>query len=247
VTSVSNITSVAGVDGCRGGWVCVSFVSDPADSEVRIFASFEKLAGNLADNTVIAVDMPIGLPSHTGKDGRGPEKLVRPLLGLRQSSVFSIPARAAIYCDDYREACRVAYTSSDPPRRVSRQAFHLFPKIRELDAFLRANIGERHRIIEVHPEFAFRALNDEEPMQLPKKIKGRVNPAGIAERKELLRRQGFDERILAAPTPRGAGEDDVLDACVLALMAKRYAAGVARPWPDPPGEDDFGIPIAIWA
>ncbi len=246
-SSKPNEIPVAGVDGCRGGWVCVSFVADPAVSQIRLFSSFQELAASLAGNTVIAVDMPIGLPERTDKAGRGPEKLVRPLLGERQSSVFTIPPRAAVYCDEYREACRVAFGLSDPPRRVSKQAFHLFPKIRELDGFLRSNSGARHRIVESHPEFAFRELNYGQPMQTPKKIKGRVNPAGIAERKALLLKQGYDGAFLAAPAPRGAAEDDVLDACAVALIAKRRAQGVAKPWPDPPGEDDFGIPIAIWA
>jgi predicted RNase H-like nuclease len=59
--------------------------------------SFTALLQSLADDAVIAVDMPIGLPDFTARGGRGPETLVRPLLGERQSSVFSIPSRAAVY------------------------------------------------------------------------------------------------------------------------------------------------------
>ena len=41
---------------------------------------------------VIAVDMPIGLPDRIDGPGRPAEQAVRPLLGQRQSSVFSIPS-----------------------------------------------------------------------------------------------------------------------------------------------------------
>ena len=41
--------------------------------------------------------------------------------------------------------------------------------------------------------------------------------------------------------------DDLLDALALMLIADRILDGKARPFPDPPGRDDFGLPIAIWA
>ena len=82
--------------------------------------------------------MPIGLPPRAGPGGRGPENAVRPLLGQRQSSVFSVPSRGAIAATDYRQACRVALATSDPPRKVSKQLFMIAPKIREVDAVLRA-------------------------------------------------------------------------------------------------------------
>ncbi len=53
----------------------------------------------------IAVDMPIGLPDRIEGSGRAAERAVRPLLGPRQSSVFTIPARAAIEATDYASAC----------------------------------------------------------------------------------------------------------------------------------------------
>jgi predicted RNase H-like nuclease len=38
----------------------------------------------------------------------------------------------------------------------------------------------------------------------------------------------------------------VLDALACAAVARRIAAGVARPFPDPPERDAFGLPMAIW-
>ena len=74
---------------------------------------------------IVAVDMPIGLPERVGAGGRAAENSVRPLLGARQSSVFSVPSRAAIYAADYGEACRIAQPTSEPPRKVSKQLFNI--------------------------------------------------------------------------------------------------------------------------
>ena len=203
--------------------------------------------------------MPIGLPDFPQKGGRGPEALVRPLLANRQSSVFSIPSRAALYADTsdfttieawydaHRRASEVAKATSDPPRGVSIQAFGIFAKIREIDALLIARPELRRCVFESHPEVAFCRLNGDQAMSLPKKIKGAVNPAGMEERKALLCRHGYEKAFLDRSPPRGAAADDFLDAAVMMLIAGRIAAGEARPFPDPPLADRFGIPVAIWA
>jgi predicted RNase H-like nuclease len=250
--------TLAGVDGCKAGWIAVR--RDPGGApEVTVCASFEHLLASLPADAMIAVDMPIGLPDVTRKGGRGPEALVRPLLRARQSSVFSIPSRCAVYAElepfssidewyaAHRRASAVALATSDPPRGVSIQAFGLFSKIREIDALLTELPELRNRVFESHPEVAFWRLNDCHAMDLPKKVKGRVNKAGMDERKALLCRHGYERAFLDWPSPRGAGEDDFLDAAAMLLIAGRIADGVARPFPDPPLADSRDIPIAIWA
>jgi predicted RNase H-like nuclease len=244
---------LVGVDGCKAGWIAVRRDADAAPS-VEVFASFAALLAALPDDAVVAVDMPIGLPEFSQRGGRGPEALVRPLLGQRQSSVFSIPSRAAVYADTnefttieawyaaHRRASDVAKATSDPPRGVSIQAFG----IREIDALLTARPELRGRVVESHPEVAFCRLNGDQPMRLPKKIKGSINPAGMEERKILLCRHGYDMGFLNL-APRGAAADDFLDAAAMMLIADRVANGQARPFPDPPMADRFGIPVVIWA
>lgn len=249
-------TVLVGADGCKAGWIAVRR-NPGASPSVEIFASFAALLAAVPGDAIIAVDMPIGLPEFSARGGRGPEALVRPLLGPRQSSVFSIPSRAALYADTsdfttievlydaHRRASEVARATSDPPRGVSIQAFGIFSKIREIDMLLIARPGLRGRIFESHPEVAFCRLNGEKAMQLPKKIKGAVNPAGMAERKALLCRHGYDMAFLDQPPPRGAAADDFLDAAAMMLIAGRIALGKAKPFPDPPLVDGFGIPVAI--
>ncbi|RWI28549.1 DUF429 domain-containing protein [Mesorhizobium sp.] len=250
--------TIVGVDGCKAGWIAVR--RDPgAAPSAAVFPSFAALLDALPADATVAVDMPIGLPDVSQKGGRGPEALVRPLLGNRQSSVFAIPSRAALYAHTdgfttieawyaaHRRASEVAKATSDPPRGVSIQAFGIFAKIREIDAVLIARPELRRRVFESHPEVAFCRLNGDQAMRLPKKIKGAVNPAGMAERKALLCRHGYVSGFLDRTPPRGAAADDFLDAAAMMLIAGRIAGGEARPFPDPPLADRFGIPVAIWA
>ena len=112
---------------------------------------------------LVAVDMPIGLPDRAGYGGRAAEIAVRRLLGERQSSVFSVPSRAAMM-PRLPRACRVALATSEPPRKVSKQWFHLAPEIREIDDVLSAGRSDRARL-RVHPELAFWRLNGESALR----------------------------------------------------------------------------------
>lgn len=237
---------IAGVDGCKAGWIA-AFVDEAAAAPplFRVFTCWSELLAGLPQPALIAVDMPIGLPDRIVGSGRGPEQAVRALLGERQSSVFSIPSRSAVHAGDYGEACRLALATSEPPRKVSQQGFHLFPRIREIDALMRAEPGWRSRIFETHPELAFRTMRGA-PLLHPKKIKGAVNPPGMAERRALLLEARLPAAIVNARPPRGAAADDALDALAALVVARHIAAGRGRPFPDPPGRDSHGLPIAIW-
>lgn len=237
---------LVGVDGAKGGWIAVMRDLDGGLSpEVFVFPAFSDIIVASGDAAIIAVDMPIGLPDRAGSGGRGPERCVRPLLGERQSSVFSVPSRAAVYCDDYREACRVALETSDPPRKVSKQAYYLFPKIREIDSLMSVELEAR--VFEVHPEVAFWRLNGEAPMPLPKKVKNRADGPGLDQRRDLLLSHGFSREFLDRKPPRGAARDDLLDACVNAIIAGRIAEGLAKPFPADYRRDGNGLRMAIWA
>ncbi|HWJ74968.1 MAG TPA: DUF429 domain-containing protein [Kaistia sp.] len=234
---------VAGVDGCRAGWIAV-LLPEAGPPQVFVTQRFADILAHETEPGIIAVDMPIGLPDSVGPGGRGPERLVRAKLGERQSSVFAIPPRAAVMASDFAAATAASLAASTPPRKVSRQAFGLFAKIREIDALMTAPLEAR--IYESHPELAFWQLNAHAPMTLPKKVRGKSNPPGLAERRALLVRLGYDAGLLSTP-PRGAGLDDLLDAAVLALIARRIARGEAMSFPAEPERDAKGLRMAIWA
>lgn len=241
----TNNVWLAGVDGCPAGWMA-AFVRPAGEiCEIAIFPRFADIAA-ARPLAVIAVDMPIGLPERTGAGGRAAENAVRPLLGARQSSVFSVPSRAAIAENDYRGACAAAFATSDPPRKVSKQLFNIAPKIREVDVALRADPALAARTYEVHPELAFWRLNGGQPLTEPKKVKSRCYEPGLKLRRGLLIAAGLSRAIVDGAPPKGAGADDLLDALACAAVARRLHKGEATPYPDPPPRDAHGLPMAIW-
>lgn len=242
-------TWVAGADGCPSGWVCALVriaEGKPVSAQLRFTASFAQLLEMTPAPAIVAVDMPVGLPERTSTGGRPPERSVRPLLGARQSSVFAIPSRAAVYAKSYPEACRIAHETSDPPRKVSKQAFHIFPKIREIDALMTPAL--QSRVYECHPEVALMQANGA-PAPLPKKIRGRVNPDGVRWRADFLVRQGIPADFFSAALPKGIrhGRDDIADAAACALTAWRILEGRAIRYPPEPVYDTVGLDMAIWA
>lgn len=231
------MSSVIGVDGCPGGWIAVRWGEGLTHHFCRSFA--EVLAMEAA---VIAVDMPIGLPRLSG---RAAEPQVRAKLGERQSSVFSVPSRAAVMCADYAEACAANLLSSDPPRKVAKQIFHIFPKMREIDALMSPEA--QSRVFEAHPELAFWAMNGEAALPLPKKVKGRLHQPGLELRRELLAKAGFPLDQLPPATYRAAdvGADDLIDACACAWSARRILNAQAIRFPADPPRDARGLRMEI--
>ncbi len=238
---------VAGIDGCPAGWLVVFVALMSRETRLRILPRFAEILDAPENPAVIAIDIPIGLPECVAAGGRTPERLVRRYLGGRQSSVFSVPSRPTLAAADYAEACAMALATSAPPRKISRQLFMIAPKIREVDAVLRSHPPAVSRVHEVHPELAFWRLNGERALDQPKKIKGRCYGPGLALRRQLLIEAGYASEVVDTRPPRGAGEDDLLDALACAAIARRIAANRAQPFPDPPERDRFGLPIAIWA
>ena len=162
----------------------------------------------------VAVDMPIGLPSGSRSVVRACDREARALLGPRRSSVFPAPTRGMLRAKSF-EALRGS--------GLSLQSFHLFPKLRELDAVVRASRSTAQRLRECHPELAFRDLAGA-PLEANKR-----SPEGRAERYALLSRAFGVPRAhlevhvqtFCAEHPRGRlAPDDAVDALVLALLAR---------------------------
>jgi predicted RNase H-like nuclease len=238
---------LAGVDGCPAGWIVALVRSCGEEVRVRTVKRFAEIAAMPEAPAVIAVDIPIGLPERIVSGGRGPERAVRALLGARQSSVFSVPSRAAIYAPDYCAACRIARETSDPPRQISKQLYMIAPRIRDVDATLRSDPAFGGRVFEVHPEVAFWRINGNRPLGEPKKVKGIPYAPGLCLRQNLLTGAGLPPAVVRAVPPEGAGPDDLLDALACAAIARRLAAECAKPFPTLFSRDDYGLPMAIWA
>jgi predicted RNase H-like nuclease len=237
---------IAGADGCPGGWIVVRYpLNQPSAATWHLFETFETLLAAVTDHMAVAIDMPIGLPNVAISGGRPADRAARAVLGARQSSVFAVPARAAIACHDYRNACAVALEHSDPPRKVAKQTFNLFPKIRQVDALMTPAL--QNRIVECHPEVAFWAMNNKSELSEPKKRKSSPYPPGLELRRKLLESQGLTPHFLTGPDCPGrvAALDDFLDACATAWTANRLANGKSERFPAEPMLDAHGLRMEI--
>lgn len=194
---------IAGVDGCRDGWVVAS--DDEAGVRVVVETS---LAPVLQRFQVIGVDMPIGLPATWD---RAADRLARQFLSPRSSTVFPTPPRQLLDARSYAEAN--ARSKEFFGKGLTKQSYNLFAKLRELDALITASDVER--VVEVHPECALRAINGS---ALPSKH----NASGRALRRDVLR-PIFGDVVDTRLT--GAATDDVLDALAVLWSVRRYVAG----------------------
>jgi predicted RNase H-like nuclease len=205
--------AVLGVDGWRGAWVGALLEG----RAVRLLALDDAAAVLAVPGVeVVGIDMPIGLPENESR--RCDDEARRLLRGLGAgSSVFPTPVRAVLATDDYAEARALSRRVTDPPRAPSAQAFQLVKAIRALDDALGEPPAEH--VVEVHPELAFRALDDR--VRDPK-----ATARGLAQRLAALRRvMDVDAALLGAPDRVPAV--DCLDACAAAWSARRIADGTA--------------------
>ncbi len=247
--TLASHAQIIGVDGCRAGWIAVIVrCANFNEAEVRVFRSFAGILAHAPAQSLIAADMPIGLPERTIKGGREPDWAAREFLRPHQVRIFPVPSRRAVYAcgEGFAQVCAVSRETSDPPRAPSKQLFGILPRIQEIDLCLRKFPALRERVFEVHPEVSFKVMNDNEPLA-SKKVKGRLNLPGIELRKELLAKEGFSLSFLDQKPPRGSGLDDFYDACACAWSANRIAHGKARVFPASPPLDREGIVQAIWA
>ena len=185
---------VAGVDGCKRGWVAVVLI-DGRFREARLIDGVESSFSQLADMKRIAIDIPIGYGP------READALARAVLG--GSSVFTIPER---------EKFEAPFGEGGG---ISAQAHALGDRIRHVTALAAAD----RRLREVHPEVCFTAMNGMKRLRFRKKSAG-----GAFERLGLLRRHGINidpGTIGAAAT---IPLDDLLDAAACAWTAARVDA-----------------------
>lgn len=220
---------VLGADGCRGGgWVAALLDGGgglrwewAGDTAALLAVADEHRAD------AVALDVPIGLPARGAR--RVCDDAARRRLGARRSSVFAAPPRAVLSCGSYAEARSLAPS-------LSAQAFGLVPRIREVDAALRARGPQVHRtVVECHPEVAFTATAGGVGLAAKK------TAAGALQRLSLL--GTALGRELPVDVPPGAALDDALDAAACALVARRWATGAAEVLGDE--TDAEGLPMRI--
>lgn len=232
---------LAGVDGCPAGWIVALARLAPTSRLVRLrfilCSHFEGVLSLRPAPEIIAIDMPIGLLDTPQPGGRDCDQLARRLLRRRASSVFSPPSRSVLQATHYDQV---------RGHGMSRQAFGILPKIREVDGLITP--AHQTTVYEAHPELAFMQLTGA-PMQNNKKT-----AAGREERFKALRRApdpGYAslpsalQRALRTYQRTQVAYDDLLDACILLRTGYRLATAQAQCLPATPALDARGLRMEI--
>ncbi|MCI5044582.1 MAG: DUF429 domain-containing protein [Aquisalinus sp.] len=239
---------VLGVDGCPKGWLAVRLFPQKGGKQVpeaAIFSNFNALLRSEWGQAQISlVDMPIGLAD---QGRRGCDTLARRQLGKgRASSVFPAPRRPMLDFATYQEANEWGKAQGEGAGGgLSKQAWNILPKIRELDACMTPALQVQIR--EAHPEVAFLRLNNGQPVSAAKR-----KPEGREIRSALLTENGFKQlgdmwsQIVTAHGTKAAHLDDFFDACALALTAQSISLGDQVLHLTEGHIDSRGLKMEIW-
>jgi predicted RNase H-like nuclease len=224
---------VVGVDGCKGGWLAVSYDLLANTLTPACHAVFADVIESYPDAACIAVDIPIGLTTANARDCDREARRV--LTRLRGSSVFPAPDPRVVNAASYQEA--MVLSRSLTGKGVSAQAFGIYKKVADVNRLMTPAL--QARIVEIHPEICFWAMAGMRPLEHAKRT-----PAGFEERRALL----MATECFTVPTRReaqrwvrDAGADDALDAIAAAWSARRFAEGQSGCLPLNPLTDDNGL------
>lgn len=222
------MTEVLGVDAFKSGWAAIRLV-DGDFAGAFAHPHFNDLLKSHPAASVIAVDIPIGLPDSTAP--RQADVAARSFVGRGASSVFPVPPREVLMCATHAEATAMAVELTG--KGLSAQSYALRTRILEVDGLVES------RVIEVHPEASFTAMASR-PLGSSRKTWN-----GLMLRVTLLESAGIslpaDLGLAGVPAP-----DDIVDAAAAAWTASRFANGEAVSLPPQPPLDVRGRQVAIW-
>jgi predicted RNase H-like nuclease len=231
--SQPSLMFVAGVDGCRAGWVAFKVDVPSLATSVDVVDIAELLSRRPDDLLCLAIDIPIGLLNGS----RACDKAARKLLGQpRGTSVFAAPCRATLSAASHAPAS--ALNREKTTRGLSQQAWGIAPKIKQVDDAIAPDCQKW--AFEVHPDVCFWAMNDHRPMKYNKKTK-----EGAAERVALLRNVFPEIERHLANRPTRVGADDLLDAAAAAWTALRWYRKQAE-CVCTPERDEKGLEVTIY-
>jgi predicted RNase H-like nuclease len=162
--------------------------------------------------SVVAIDMPIGLPD---RGYRQADILARAAIGSLWPSVFMTPVREALLAADHAAASSVNRQLTG--QGISIQAFALKPKLLQVEQWAR----QTHiRVVEIHPEVCFARLAGA-PLTVRKS-----SWAGAERRHALLAGVGIEIAGGLDVAGAQAAVDDILDAGAAAWAARQVLLGV---------------------
>ena len=230
---------LAGVDGCRGGWLVVMSSSWPCKQTpiALICRDFETVLKITKDCSHLCIDIPIGLPS--GAEVRGCDKTAQSLLGAKRNScVFLAPPRECL-----KAGCPTDFQKLHQVERnkgAGLPVWGILEKIREVDELMTPEL--QRRVLEYHPELAWwRAAGTV--------LESKHKTAGIAQRQKILNASVPDVDVLLlwiSRLGRAAKIDDLFDALIGLSVAERAKNNCACLVPNKPELDDHGLSMQMW-
>lgn len=224
------------MDGCRAGWV-VCAMSPGGVVSVSVEGSMGAACARWGPE-LACVDMPIGL-AETGV--RGADMAAKRVLGRWNARVFLTPCRGVFAAGDYAAANAASRAISG--KGLSKQMWHIMPKIREVDEALRDD-WVRAVVRECHPEICFWGLSGAVIGENKK------TPEGFARRMAVLARyvEGAEDLVadaLRVSSRRDVAADDVVDAMVCVVTAAGVWDGSLRTLPEEPERDGRGLAMEM--
>lgn len=228
----------AGIDGCKAGWILITFDENP---EYRILENNDDFKDALLEFDRIFIDMPIGLEDEVYT--RECDRKLREKLGAEYaSSVFSPPIRPALHAPSYVEANMQSYDYTE--KKLTVQAWNITPKIRVLDQILSEHEDLRESVLESHPELIFMNLNGGMIYQKKNTKKGlRHRLSLIVNHEEIA--DDFFRDIKEEYRRNQVEEDDIVDSMALALASKHSVEKGIKTIPNDPPVDSKGLKKAI--
>ena len=225
------MSSVIGIDGCKAGWI----IAKTLENESISFQIIKNLNDLKRINVShIGIDIPLQL-SHTGK--RFAEIEARSLLKNRACTIFTPPTLNALRAKNYMDACEVNFKECG--KRISKQSWNLFPKIKEAQEFLENKSINKLRVFEVHPELSFMAMNDMSLVQASKKT-----DIGREIRIKLIQKffpKFSFESVRNEYKKNQALDDDILDSVSVLWSTQRIVDNIANFVPKDPKRIDMRI------
>lgn len=227
---------LAAVIPCQKGWLVATgkLVGTQIHPEPpRVLQAFREVIDNIPSYKIIAVTLPVGLPSTPTRAGRKADEAARQVLGFPHAgAIGSTPTRKALVKRDY-ETARAANGG-----QLDVVTWQQFAKIRELDEEMEPYL--QRRVFEVRPELSFFQLNEDIPMKHTKD-----SAAGRREREQIIRNRlpGVD-KILTADLA-GIQRHQLTDAAVALWTTRRIAAKAGTRVPEDPEWDDNGLRMEI--
>lgn len=229
----------AGIDGCKAGWLLISF--DDQAAAYKVLRDKNELKKTFESFDRIFINIPIGLEDENFE--RQCDIDLKKKIGKDYAAdVITPPIRPALSSPSYVEANLTCFDYTE--QNLSLQAWNITPKIKMVDDLLKNDESLKDKVLESHPEFLFQKLNGGMIYQ-KKNLK-----KGIKHRLELVREkepvaEDFFRQIKEDYRRNEVEEHDIVDALVLAYYAKQSIGKELQTLPKTGEPDSEGMKKAI--